>query len=420
MKISNWNGNPQVTDAKVENYGKDNNLSGEFCIRGKGRSYGDASLAREILDLTEWKKNLNIEAGVLMVSAGFTVEEVLNFCVPKGWFLPVIPGTRHVTVGGMIAADVHGKNHEKNGTIGRWVESLEIQLESGEVQVCDENDELFHLTIGGLGLTGIILSAKIRLTPLESTRFEQNVTAFTSLNDLLDALWMSQASYKAGWFDFYRMSNFLLIENDPGTEKNTSKSFRLPRPKIKIPFKSVSFVRPFVMKWYNKRYARKMQRAHSKTPVDQVLFPLDRIANWNYLYGKNGFYQLQFSFDREICSAHIDRIISEINNSGFIPTLAVIKKHGTQVSPGILSFPRSGFSFAFDFAYSAGIEDFLKKLNSEIADAGGRVYLVKDALLTADNFEKMYPEAVSFREKLKTYNQGKIASLLSKRLNLTP
>lgn len=420
MNISNWNGNPKVANANVEKYGNNGDLPKEFCTRGNGRSYGDASLANHILDLTSLKDTLTIDNGILHVSSGVTIEEILNFCMPKGWFLPVIPGTRHVTVGGMIAADVHGKNHETNGTIGRWIESIEIRLASNEVKVCHSDDDLFELTIGGLGLTGVIISTKIRLIPLKSTHFEQKVTVFESLNKLLDAIWQSKASYKAGWFDFYRLSNFLLIENEPSEANSKPDAFQLPKARIKIPFKSISFVQPIVMKRYNKYYAKKMRRNGQIAPADQVLFPLDRIANWNYLYGKKGFYQLQFSFDQKECYTHIESIITEIQKSGFIPTLVVIKKHGDLTSPGTLSFPKPGFSFAFDFSYRSGIEDFLRRINSKIAFLGGRVYLVKDALINAKDFDLMYPEGKLFREKNQQYNQGEIASLLSKRLNLTP
>ncbi len=422
MKISNWNGRPKVDEARLLSIENGWTPKGEFCPRGNGRSYGDASLQSEMLDLTKNKKTLKLNDTILEVSSGFSAGEALNFIVPKGFILPVIPGTQHATIGGMIAADIHGKNHAQNGTLGRWIESLKIGRPNGEIIDCSSqnNSQLFNTTIGGLGLTGVIISAKIKLISLNSITFQQNVQSFDQLNSLLDSLWKSDADYKTGWFDFYTMNTFLLIENRIKKGGEIPTDFQLKKPKISIPFKSVPFVQPFVMKAYNKRYAKKMLKPQNEVLLDDVLFPLDRISNWNYLYGTRGFYQLQFQFERENILPKIERIFEVIHASGFLPVLSVIKKHGTLHSPGILSFPKPGFSFAFDFIYKKGIEKTLLQLNEIIAEESGQVYLVKDALLSEKQFQKMYPEATQFKNQISEYNSGRISSLLSKRLNLTP
>jgi len=390
MKISNWNGRPVVQNATLTPFKKGAKINVGSCARGNGRSYGDASLQTSIIDCTSNKETLELNGDILTASAGFTITDLLNFCMPKGFILPVIPGTQHPTVGGMIAADVHGKNHQQNGTIGRWIEQLEIQLQNEEIVTCSpkENTQLFETTIGGLGLTGIIISAKFKLIPLETITFEQKTSKYSSIELLLEALDKSTATHKTGWFDFFQLNQFLLLENFPKKDVPIPGDFQLRKPKWKVPFASLPFVQPTLMKVYNKRYAKKQLKAQNDIQIDDVLFPLDAISNWNYLYGKRGFYQLQFSFPKEGISEKMKALTVKILGSKFTPVLAVVKKHGALESPGTLSFVKPGFSFAFDFVYKKGLEDFLRELNSEIATMGGRVYLVKDALLTASDFTK--------------------------------
>ena len=434
MKVSNWNGRPEVTNAQLHSFKQGEVPSETHCPRGNGRSYGDASLQDIMIDCRKHKKTIELKEGILAVSSGFTVRDILNFCIPKGYILPVIPGTQHATVGGMIAADVHGKNHTSHGSIGRWIMSIDVQVTGGEthpssllpknkptVITCSptENAQLFATTIGGMGLTGVILSAKFKLNPLDTVYFDQKVTRLPSLDAMIEALDQSTADYKTGWFDCFSMEHFLLLENTPQEDRFVPSDFQLRKPKITIPFKSLSFVQPSLMKIYNKQYVRQQLKPKKKVIIDDVLFPLDTIGNWNYLYGKKGFYQLQFSLPNEDIQEKIKMLLLEILESKFTPVLAVVKKHGNLESPGTLSFPKPGFSFAFDFVYAKGLIPFLHRINQSIANIGGRVYLVKDALLDAPSFEKMYPEALQLKEDLKQFNDGSIQSHLSNRLNLT-
>lgn len=421
MKVSNWNGRPVVENATLTPFEKGKKTPVSFCPRGSGNSYGDISLQTNIIDCTGNRKTLELENDILTASAGFTIADILNFSIPKGYILPVIPGTQHPTVGGMIAADVHGKNHVTHGAIGKWIESMEIQNQQGEITVCSptENTELYEMTIGGLGLTGIIISAKFKLIPLKTTTFEQRTTKFPSLNAMLSALDESTAEHKTCWFDFLRMDNFLLLENNQKPNTEIPENFQLRKPKIKVPFRTFPFVQPSLMKIYNKRFAKKSLNAKNDIRIDDALFPLNSITNWNYLYGDRGFYQLQFSLPKEGMKEKIEAIHLKISTSKYRPVLAVVKKHGDIKSSGTLSFVQPGFSFAYDFVYKKGLTDFLRGLNREIADLGGRVYLAKDALLDARSFEKMYPEAQDFKSRLSNYNDGSIQSLLSNRLNLT-
>lgn len=421
MTISNWSGRPKVQNAQLRTYDKEKLPTETFCPRGSGRNYGDVSLQQTMVSTLGLNELLLLREDVLEVSAGITVGQILNFIVPKGFLLPVIPGTQFVTVGGLIAADVHGKNHEQNGTIGRWIESLEVQFVDGQIQSCDRqnNSELFETTVGGLGLTGIVIAARIKLIPLATSQFKQRTQVYNSVNLLLEALWNSPAPYKTGWFDFFQMDHCLLFENEPETHPEDLSKFVLPKPKITIRFRSVRFVRTWTMRVYNRRYFRNAQAKKERVSLDAVLFPLDRIENWNYLYGTRGFHQLQWSFEREGIALKLERIFHTIQESKQLPVLSVIKKHGALESPGMLSFPKEGFSFAFDFIHTKDLEALIQKLHTIIAEEGGRIYLVKDALLHVSNFEKMYPEAPGFRKAISKYNSGTIASLLSKRLNLT-
>lgn len=422
MKITNWNHRPVVNNAKLLPFQKGKLPSGEWCPRGSGLSYGDASLAHQMLDMRAHKPIIELDGNLLKISAGFTVRDILNFCVPKGSILPVIPGTQHVTVGGMIAADVHGKNHEQNGSIGRWIESLELQLDNGDIIRCSptESEELFKTTIGGIGLTGVILTANIKLIPLTNYNFKQTVRSFDNLEELLNELWNSTSSYKVGWCNFQTEKDFILIENEPLNSNGNLETFRLKKPTINIPFRTINFVRQGLMKIYNKRFAKQVLKSNGETiALDNVFFPLNSIGKWNRLYGTMGFYQLQFSFDREEILPKLESIFRTIRSSEHLPVLFVVKKHGTLESPGIISYPKPGFSFAMDFIYKKGIESTLIELNKQVAELGGRVYLAKDALLSAETFEKMYPESEVFKKNICKYNSGNIASLMSKRLNLT-
>ena len=395
----------------------------KFCVRGNGRSYGDVSLYPTMLSILHCRRELSLHDDILTVSSGYTLSEVLNFVVPKGYIVPVIPGTQNVSIGGMIAADVHGKNHQENGTIGCWVESVNLLLADGTEMHCskDENSTIFAATVGGIGLTGIILSAKIRLERIRSTQFTQRVIQEESLMDLANTLDTSSAKYKVGWFDFSRMSSFFLIETEEASEEQDMTSFQLRKPKINIPLKTLPFVTGPLMNIYNKRFAKNMRRQTTERVnigLDETFFPLDRIRNWNRLYGTRGFYQFQFSFPMQGLETKLNEIMEIIQSSGHIPVLSVVKKHGDRKSPGILSYAHPGISIALDFINRKDVAVFLQELYGHIARLGGRVYLIKDALLGETDFNQMYSNVNEFKEIVASVNTGKITSLMAKRLNL--
>jgi FAD/FMN-containing dehydrogenase len=418
MKIANWNNQPKVE-------GELTRLSDEAqeaaIPRGMGRSYGDASLAKVMWDMTKYKAHFALKHDLLEVSAGFSLEEILNRIVPQGYTLPVIPGTRHVSVGGMIAADVHGKNHVEQGSIGHWILQLQLRLPDGREVVCspEEETDLFRATIGGLGLTGVIISAHIRLQKIAGVEWSQRCTAFPDLDALIDGLTQSNASHKAAWFDVRSTARFFLLENAPVENPAALAGFRLRHPALTIPRLPFSLVSSPLMRLYNWNYARKLkQKQERRVSWDHCFFPLDRIGNWSRLYGPRGFYQLQCVFPRDMAKEAYAQLIAEMHSARQFPVLSVMKMHGAHTLPGMLSFTHPGISVAFDFINTRGTADFMQKLHQRVAELGGRIYLVKDALLTAALFEKMYPEAEAFRIEVARWNSGQISSLLAKRLNL--
>jgi len=420
MNVTNWNRNPVIHDASLVDFTVGKNPS-NGCIRGNGRSYGDASLDQSMISMLSYTKKLSIENEILTVSSGFTLETVLNCCIQNGCLFPVIPGTRHVSIGGMVAADVHGKNHETHGTIGRWIRKITLQLADQQIISCSttENRTLFSATIGGMGLTGIILEVEIQLEKLIGTQLTQTSTSCASMSDLLNQLDQSKSAFKVGWCDLLNHRKPWLTETDFIPSNTIDPDFLLKKHVISIPNLPWSVMRPMILKWYNRRHEKQLKRIPKKTiELDACFFPLDRIHHWNRLFGKAGFYQYQCILPHENCAQVVQLLLDKIQSSSFKPWLTVIKKHGDLQSLGMLSFPIHGFSFAFDFPNQRGIIDFFHELDELVTETGGRIYLAKDAVLQEHHFSQMYPTSVEFKSIIHTVNRGHFSSLLAKRLLL--
>lgn len=419
MKIANWNNQPVVRDGRLISW---SDYDGEnVCPRGLGRSYGDASLDHVMLDMTRNIEFFHRDGICLELSSGFSLEEVLNRIVPEGYTLPVIPGTKHVTIGGMIAADVHGKNHVQKGSIGRWIEEIHLRIPDDKEIICSptEHSELFHATIGGLGLTGIILKAKLKLEKISGTRWTQQYRQFINLDELIHGLIYSPAQHKTAWFDARTLNRFFLIENEMWEDESSLQNFSLSRQKITVPHLPFSLISGSLTRLYNWNYARKLKKGKKRmVDWDACFFPLDSIGNWNRFYGPRGFYQLQCVFPFANANEAYCQLLEKMQKARKYPVLSVMKIHGEHALPGKMSFTHPGVSGAFDFINTSGTVEFIRSLHAFIAENGGRIYLVKDALLSPENFERMYPEAVEFRNVLARYNSGEVNSFLAKRLNL--
>lgn len=422
MKLRNWTNQPVIPDAIVVPYSEQTALAG-FTVRGNGRSYGDAGLNDHVIDMTGHREKIELTENGLRISSGFLLKDILEFCVRNGRFFPVIPGTQFVTVGGMIAADVHGKNHPVNGTVGHWVRSITLKLPDGTVKICSiENEpDLFRATIGGMGMTGVILEAEFCVEPLKGVSMRQQAFAFDQFSGLLNALKADTKPFSVGWVDFFNERHNLLLTADfhPFPKNLNVAEFRLSKPRLTVPDTGVNWISSGLMKWYSARYFRKtVQQPESIISLESYFFPLDKLHYWNRLYGRKGFSQYQFVIPETNAENVFKQIFETIRSSGLKPYLGVLKKHGEMASPGLISFPLMGFSLAIDFPASPQMPVLARELDVIVANSGGRIYLAKDALLDAATFDRMYLNSSEFKAFLKTINPGIMNSLMGKRLKL--
>lgn len=416
---NSWTNRKGVAPVEYTDY--NNEVQKGYGIRGNGRSYGDACLNDRITSMLKYRNVLQIENGILKVSSGFLLREALEICVQKGFFIPVIPGTQFVTIGGMIAADVHGKNHSKNGTIGRWIKSFHLRLPSNEVIVCssEQNTQLFNATIGGMGLTGVILEAEILLEDLKGTRLKQHCNAPSNLRQLLHELEKDDNDFAIGWMDCLNDNRVLLFSANFENPSFPCEDFKLNKAKWNVPNWNVKWISTYFMKLYNQRYFKKsLQLDGASQSISDFFFPLDAIRNWNRIYGEKGFYQYQFVVNISNALVCIERVQAFFNEHKIPIYLCVIKKHGDLSSPGLLSFPFNGFSIAVDVPYEEGLIEKMQMLDGLIIPFGGRVYLAKDGHLSSRSFELMYSRSAEYKSILASINKGQIISTLAKRLNL--
>ena len=379
---------------------------------GRGRSYGDACLNNGgvLLDTAGLDRVLGFdrEAGRLRAEAGMTLGEVLALVVPHGWFLPVTPGTRHVTLGGAVANDVHGKNHHLAGTFGRHVTRLGLARSTGERLTLEPGDPLFRATVAGLGLTGLILWVELRLQPVASdqvdvatTRFE-DLDAFFALSERANR----RSPYVVAWVDAQRPEGRgVLIEG-----AHVGPDAGLPPPgvwrqrRLRVPFDAPEgLLRPTTLRLFNALYYRKQIAPvrRTRTHYAPFFYPLDAVRDWNRLYGRRGLLQHQcvvpFDDGREATRA----LLARVAESGAGSFLAVLKLFGDVPSPGLLSFPRPGVTLALDFAHR-GEETvrLLHRLDGLVREAGGAVYPAKDACMTPESFRAFFPQWPAFAEHL--------------------
>ena len=432
MKIYGWGRYPAI-DAKVllpqthidcANFLKSNEI---VLPRGMGRSYGDSANSPTVIESTYLDHFIEFDetTGVLTCEAGVSIREILQLIVPKGWFVPVTPGSSFVTIGGAIASDVHGKNHHLSGTFSEHLLSFDLMLGSGEmVSVTKDNyPDLFRATCGGMGLTGIILSASFQLKPIQSSQIIQSTIKTNCLEEVCEQFEANHAStYSVAWIDCLakgkQLGRSLLMLGEHvqyGTlELGKKKSQNLP---IDMP---QSLLNHYSIKAFNALY---YHRIFSKTKTDFVSFepyfyPLDAIGNWNRLYGKAGFVQYQFVLPKAVGVKGLRQILEVIVKSGKGSFLAVLKAFGT-ANENYLSFPIEGYTLALDFKMSEETVQLIKLLDSMVVEMGGRIYLTKDALMTEASFKRTYPQWEQFEEVRAKFGAiGKFASSQSKRLGL--
>lgn len=370
--------------------------------RGMGRSYGDAAQLSNglVLDTTRVKGfSLDPVRGTVTAGAGITLGELLHALVPEGWMVPVVPGTQHVTVGGAIAGDIHGKNHGVAGTFGSHVEALSLLTADSEMHDLFPEDELFAATLGGMGLTGVITRATVRLRAVSGPWLSVDSDRVQGLDDALAALLAPGGPHRVAWLD--------LLASRPGrgivTRAEHVDSSRPGRATVRaratVPRRWPSGVlRPSTVRAFNElrfRGTPRRQRGHLK-PIGSHLFPLDGLDAWPRLYGPAGFVQYQlvipFAQDRVLHT-----VIDRLRRTRVPCYLAVLKDFG-ESGDAPLSFPIAGWTLALDFPRAApGLDTLLDGFDELVAEAGGRVYLSKDARMRVDALEAMYPRLDEWR-----------------------
>ena len=404
--------------------------------RGNARSYGDCAAAPGgALSLLKFNRLIafDTETGILTAQAGVLLNDVLSAFVPRGFFVPVVPGTRFVTLGGMIAADVHGKNHMKAGSFGAHVVWLDLLCADGKVRRCSpaEHGELFAATIGGMGLTGLILHCAIRLNRVETAYVRQRRVVTADLNALIDAFEDShEASYRVAWLDCLSrgegLGRALLDLSEHAEPDDLPQSirmcpFRTPaRRTLSMPIDlPVSAVNGLTVRTFNELYfaigARKAQT--SLLPYHSAFFPLDEILNWNRIYGRGGFAQYQCVLPLAGARSGLHALLRAISRAGMGSFLSVLKRFGE--GRGGLSFPREGYTLAIDFAWSDRASRLLDELDAITIEHGGHVYLAKDARAPRAAFERMQKGLGDFRAlRAETGSAERFQSFQSKRLGL--
>lgn len=376
---------------------------------GLGRSYGDAALNdRERAILTERLDRMldfDPETGWLTVEAGVSLKEIIDTFLPRGYFPPVVPGTQFVTVGGAVGCNIHGKNHHVEGAFGDHVRQLEMLTGNGDVVTCDRetHPDLFEATVGGMGLTGLILSMDVQLRPIESPAIEMESIRVENLDEFFEVSADSEDyTYNVSWIDCVASGNamgrgiFMRGEHAPGgvtAERGTFERMAETAKSIVDgrPFESNLWLNQATIRLFNEAIFRGEPPGLTRNIEDyeSFFFPLDAVEHWNYIYGDRGFLQWQCVVpEREAIRA----ILDEITDTSMGSFLAVIKEFGERTHGG-LSFPEPGVTLALDFPnYGEPLFDLLDRLDDLVVEAGGRVYLGKDARLSKQNFREMYPE----------------------------
>jgi len=397
-------------------------FDGICAARGLGRSYGDAALNSDhtvfLMERLNRLLDFDQKTGLLRAESGVTLRDIIKTFVPRGFFVPVTPGTKEVTLGGCLAADVHGKNHHVDGSFSDHVDEFEIVLPSGVKRV-QKGDLLFQATAGGMGLTGIIREMTLKLLPIETPFIKARHTPFTSIDNLLQYLKEDKERYSVAWLDLLSSQvNSIAISGDHLKKSELTRSLKpdiAPNP-IQIPFRFPAWaLNNMTQRLFNTLYfqRQKLRREPFISTLEAFFYPLDKIGNWNRIYGKRGFYQYQFVVPEK----GFLRVFEKVKKLPIY--LAVLKKFGKE-SSGFLSFPKEGFTLACDIPGDVpDLFHLLEKLDEMVLEEGGRVYLAKDLHLNGTHFRGMYPRLKSFEEVKKSVDPKKLIQTdLSRRLQL--
>ena len=427
--IANWGLYPRLkvneyVPESIEDFQEAIRVSNKTITRGNGRCYGDASLQNDIISTHKWNKFIEFDRdrGFIEVEAGVLLADILEVSVPSGYFITVTPGTKFITVGGAIASDVHGKNHHVDGCFSEHVIYFDLMIESGEILRCsrDQNKELFWATIGGMGLTGVILSARFLLTKIETAHIRNEAIQAKNLDEIFQLFEESESwTYTVAWLDCLQKGDSLgksimlrgehaKLNEIPQKLKNNPLKIK-KKPKLNIPFFFPNFaLNPWSIKIFNWLYFNKQLKRHVKNIVDydQFFYPLDMIHNWNRIYGKNGFIQYQFVIPKENGKEGMREILKAIAESGNGSFLVVLKLFGDNNPKAYNSFPLPGYTLALDFKVNSELKKLIENLDLIVEAFGGRIYRTKDAMSNPN-----------LTDYLKNIDSSKFESLQNERIN---
>lgn len=401
--------------------------------RGGGRSYGDQALngggALILTGRLDRMLEFDEENGVLICEPGVTFGRLIEVFLPRGWLVPVTPGTGFATLGGAIANDVHGKNHDREGAFGAHVLWFDLLLADGQTVTCspEHHPDLFDATLGGGGLTGIITCLAVQLKRVPSNAVLMHSRRMGDLDDFIEALEMArlESAYSVGWIDATvrgrRMGRGILETGAPSPYGVLPGAARRP---AKRPPMIGGLLNRLTVSAFNALYWRRITAdpagESAELGWDRFLYPLDAIIDWNRMYGKGGFHQFQCVLPDESARAGLVRLLEMISTSGAASFLAVLKTLGAG-GRGLLSFPRRGFTLALDFPHRPGSLDLLARLERITLDHGGRIYLAKDSVLAASSLAAMYPRLEEFKRIRAEYDPGgRFVSDQARRLGLAP
>ena len=412
-------------------------LQPSYISRGLGRSYGDAALNENAGVI--WHVLLNRflsfdgASGVLECESGVSLAEIIQYFLPRGWFLPVTPGTKFVTVGGAIAADIHGKNHHRDGSFSNFVLDFRLLTSNGEVLLCSPTvyPEIFWATVGGMGLTGVVLSARLRLRRVDSAYVFVDFHKAPNLDEALETMEASDEryDYSVAWIDALAtgktMGRSVLMRGNhaaaaelPARVRQALAAPAVPQWNLFVDFPSGTLNRLTVKAFNTAYYAVHRTAPRQLASFEKFFYPLDAINQWNRMYGKRGFVQYQIALPQASGRAGLRTILDRLARSGRASFLAVLKRFGDAGS-GLLSFPLHGYTLALDIPVARGLVPFLHELDRMTLDYGGRIYLAKDAVVRAEDFAAMYPKLESFRAIQRKLDPKRLfSSSLARRLRI--
>jgi hypothetical protein len=428
QKVTNWGNFPVVKKEirsedsfrKIKEFVLTHN---EVIARGNGRCYGDASLGEHIFSTKKLNKFISFDRlnGIIECESGVLLSDVLEITVPQGYFLYVTPGTKFVSVGGAIASDVHGKNHHSEGCFSEYVIEFKLMIENGDIITCsrEENPEKFWSTIGGMGLTGIILSAKFKLKNIQTAYIRQESIKAENLDEIFRLFEESESwTYNVAWIDCLQkgknIGRSIMMRGEHAFHHELPQKFRDQPLRLKkkfepkVPFYFPGFVlNALTVKIFNYFYFKKQSKKEVKDFIDYETFfyPLDFVKDWNKIYGKSGFIQYQMMIPKEKGKEGMRKILETIANSGNGSFLAVLKLYGKENPKAYNSFPFEGYSLALDFKVNSKLKKLINKLDDIVEEYNGKIYLTKDSMSRS-----------SLTNYLKNVQSSKFVSLQHKRI----